>query len=165
MILIINGCCGVGKTTIAENLAQQLTKSIHIRADDVHNFIVNSEIVPEQIAITDDNILDLVKNFKRYSYEYIIIDNVYETKEHVNRVRDSLKQYDEYIVIIHLQCNINENIRRDKMRASEDIMGEQRIRELNAVFKPQIDEIGIVIDTTGLSIEKTLEIIKDKIGL
>ena len=64
LIIIINGACGVGKTTISEQLARRFERSVHIHGDYIHNFITNSEIVPEQIAVTDENISDLVKNFR-----------------------------------------------------------------------------------------------------
>ena len=157
MIIIINGACGVGKTTISEQLALHFEDSVHIRGDDIHNFITESKIVPEQIAITDENIKDLVKNFKSYGFKTIIIDNVYETKEHLNKVTKELKQYDEKTISIRIHCNFEDNIYRDKLRMDEDIMGEQRIRELYDIFASQGDGVGSVFNTSGLSIQESVE--------
>ena len=152
MILIVNGPCGVGKSTITKELENMFEDCVHIKADDVHCFIVNSEIIPEHIRITDINIELLVKNFISNGFQNIIIDNVYETQEHLVQVKKGLDQYDSAIYTILLYCELNENIRRDQARAPEDICGEKRVRELHEIMYKE-KGLGVIFDTTVLKKE------------
>ena len=78
MVIILNGPCGVGKTTLSKQLAKQLVNSVHIIGDEVHNFIVDSKINKEHIEVTNQNIVALTSNFLNYGFMNIIIDYVYE---------------------------------------------------------------------------------------
>jgi len=163
MIIIINGACGVGKTTLASKLALRFNKSVHIEADKIHNFITNSEIVKEQIEVTDKNINDLVENFKNYGYEIIIIDNVYETEEHLLQVVNSLQKFDADIITIRVCCEFKENIIRDRNRNLEDVMGRQMIEYLHKIFNITGNSLGTVVDTTNLSIEESVNILEETV--
>lgn len=148
MILIVNGPCGVGKSTVTKELEEKFDACVHIKADYVHCFIVNSQIIPEHIRMTDINIESLVKNFKMNGFKNIIIDNVYETTEHMNSVINNLKQYDEAVFSVLLYCELEENIRRDGMRPLDDICGEQRVRELHEIMYNQ-EGLGVIFDNTN----------------
>jgi ABC-type phosphate transport system ATPase subunit len=153
MIVIVNGPCGVGKSTIAKELENMFEDCAHIKADDVHCFIVNSEIIPEHIRMTDINIESLVKNFRANGFSNIIIDNVYEKVEHLIQIKQRLSQYDSEIYSILLYCELSENIRRDMKRDLGDVCGAKRVRELHEIMYKE-KELGITFDTTVLSKEK-----------
>lgn len=149
MILIVNGACGVGKSTVTKKLEEKFEACAHIKADDVHCFIVNSKIIPEHIQMTDINIESLVKNFKSNGFKNIIIDNVYETTEHINCVVSNLKQYDKDVFSVLLYCELQENIRRDSLRPFDDVCGEQRVRELHEILYNE-EGLGIIFDNTNI---------------
>lgn len=161
MIIIITGPSGVGKTTVSRELATFFDKCVHIRADDIHNLIVNSEVIPEQIALTDENIKDLVKNFTKHGYTEIILDNVYETPEHLQQVIQGLSQYVDEIVPFRLQCDLQENLYRNSIRDEYSYMEEERVVELHNILTQQGDSLGIVIDSTGLTVQETAKKIMD----
>lgn len=152
MILIINGPCGVGKTSISKELSNRLYSCININVDSIHNFIVNSDIIPEHIEVTDQNVTDLVKNYKNAQFENIIIDNVYETPEHLNRIIDSMKKYDNKIIPIRLLCSLDENIKRDASRRNEDVCGKERVCYLYSQLNRYDTQLGCVFDITQKSI-------------
>ena len=56
MIIILNGVCGVGKTTIASYISKKLESCVYLSGDLIHSFIVNNKIESQQLKITNDNI-------------------------------------------------------------------------------------------------------------
>lgn len=153
MLVIINGPCGVGKSTVSQCLSKKLDDCVYIRGDDVHNMIVDSQVILEHITITDQNISSLVKNFVSNGYKNIIIDNVYEEPSHLHAVVNELKKYIPDIYIFRLTCELKENIRRDGQRISVDVCGEKRVIELNEIYKNAQNGMGFVIDATHISAE------------
>lgn len=153
MILIINGPCGVGKTSISKVLSKKLFSCVNINVDSIHNFIVNSDIIPEHIEITDQNVTALVKNYKSAQFENIIIDNVYETPEHLNKIIKSIEKYDKKIIPIRLSCSLDENIKRDALRIEEDVCGKERVFYLYSQLNQYGTQLGCVFDVTKKSID------------
>ncbi|WP_240420353.1 AAA family ATPase [Paenibacillus periandrae] len=157
MIIIITGPSGVGKTTVCSLLASQLKSSVHINYDEVYNFIGADEITEEYLALTDENIADMVKNYRRYGFKYIIIDGVYETRTQYEAAYKQLLIHDQNIVSFMLYCEISENQKRNNSRSVMDLMTAQRINELNEVFRLMgPGGFDYTLDTTNLSLETTL---------
>lgn len=164
MIILINGPCGIGKTTISELIAQDLDNCCLIHGDDIHNSIVNSQIIPKHLQVTDANIDSMVHNFKEYGFENIIIDYVYEDVISFKEIVKKFEAYDQFVVPILLRCGLDENIRRDKLRKKEDVMGAERIRELYEVFQNFGSQLGYNIDVTDLSKEEVSMEVKNIIN-
>lgn len=164
MVLIINGPCGVGKSTISNHLENALESCVHISGDAVHCFIVNSEIIPEHVAVTDKNIESLVKNYKEAGFKNIIIDNVYENAAHLTRIKLGLGQYDSNIISVLLYCELQENIRRDANRVLDDICGAERVTYLHNQLYDQGNSLGEIVDVTNISCQEAVNKIKEIIS-
>lgn len=161
MIIILNGPCGVEKSMVAQLMAEQLDNTIYIKGDDVFNMIVNSEIIPEHIMLTERNMLSLIRSFVENGYKNYIIDFVYEEQYCLYRFVTELKKYVSDVFVIRLFCNLKENIRRDSKRKPEDICGRERVIELNKVFSNVDEKLGHVVDNILLSPNKTVEVIME----
>ena len=160
MVIIINGPCGVGKSTTSEILSGMLDRCVYINCDEVHNMVIGAPIDSLHIGLTDKNISSLVRNFAESGYDNIIIDNVYETESHLKRVLDDLKKNEIEIYVFRLTCDLFENIKRDGQRCEEDVCGENRVIELYKIFEDAGESVGHVIDVTFKSArEVALEII------
>lgn len=164
MVIILNGPCGVGKSTVAQKLAARLNKCVHIRVDDIRNFIVDAEINEEQNDIADINTLCITKNFVESGYNNIIIDNVFESSGHLSGFIKKIKLIDNDVHSFRLYASIEENIKRNLERRVENIMDESRVHELYDVFSDSGNEIGEMINTTNMSAEETAEIILKNIN-
>lgn len=156
MVIILNGPCGVGKTTLSKQLAKQLVNSVHIIGDEVHNFIVDSKINKEHIEVTNQNIVALTSNFLNYGFMNIIIDYVYEEESVLQEVVHTIQKMDPEVIAICITCSLKENIIRNKSRADADIMDEGRVKELNEILRRENNNVGILLDTSNLSIENSL---------
>ncbi len=161
MIIVLNGPCGVGKSTVAKLISEQLDHPIYIKGDDVLNMIVNSEIILEHVLLTERNLVRLVKNFTQGGYKNYIIDFVYEEQYCLDRFVTELKKFVRDVFVIRLFCDLEENVRRDRERDPEDICGRERVIELNEVFSGVGDQLGHAIDNTSLSPTETVELIMD----
>lgn len=161
MIIIVNGPCGVGKSTVAKLISEQLEYPIYIKGDDVLNMIVNSGINLEHVLLTERNLVSLVRNFAQSGYKNYIIDFVYEEQYCLKRFVTELKKCICDVFVIRLFCDLQENIRRDSERSSEDICGKERVIELNEVFSSVGDQLGYAIDNSSLSPMRTVELIMD----
>lgn len=161
MIIILNGPCGVGKSSVAKLISEQLEHPIYIKGDDVLNMVVNSEIILENILLTERNVVSLVKNFAQSGYKNYVIDFVYEEQYCLKRFVTELKKFIRDVFVIRLFCDLEENVRRDSERSSEDICGKERVIELNQVFSNVGDQLGHAIDNSALSPIRTVELIMD----
>ena len=157
MILIFNGPCGVGKSTISKNLAKRFENCVYINADDIRNSIIGGEINPTNVKVTDLNICCMVENFKRFGFDNIIIENVYEEDKHINEVISNLSKFDSNIMCFLLYCNLEENIKRDKLRPTEEICGEKRVTELYNIFQSLDKKLWNKVDISSLLIKESVE--------
>ena len=164
MIIILNGVCGVGKTTIASYISKKLESCVYLSGDLIHSFIVNNKIESQQLKITNDNIWLLSQNFKKNEFKYIIIDHVIESFDEFNKLKENLKKIDKEVLTFLLYCSVNTNITRDANRDEKDVCGKKRVLELNEVFDKNKHMHDFVIDTTHLTINQTGRIIIDFIN-
>ncbi|WP_106767819.1 AAA family ATPase [Paenibacillus faecalis] len=160
MIIIITGSAGIGKSTITGLLSKKIKSCVCIHSDSVHNFMVNANISLDFLKITDENISLLIKNFERHGFKNIIVDAVYETLEQFDLAINQFKKIDSNIVSIMLYCDLNENLRRNKLRNNEDIMPDDRIIELNKIFS-QHNHFDYKIDISNLSIAQSVQRVTD----
>lgn len=163
MIIILNGSCGVGKSTVAQVIASKLERSVHIRGDDLRNLVFDAKINEEQNMLVDRNVLSLVRNYNKSNYCNIIIDNVYENKQHLETLTEEIRKIDPCIYVFRLYVSLEENIKRNAGRKKESIMEESRVRELYEVFRGQGDSVGKVIDSSKLSVDETAGLILQRI--
>jgi gluconate kinase len=78
-IYILSGPCGVGKSTLAKELARNLKKSALIKGDDFLSMYEEGSAPPwdEQLIIMWKNILSLTQTFIQHDF-HVIIDTVVE---------------------------------------------------------------------------------------
>lgn len=164
MVLIINGPCGIGKTTLSKQLAKHLDNCILINGDEIHNFIMNNEVTDEQLELTNNNITSLVVNFLCVGYKNIIIDFVYENENHIQYIKEKI--YPTPIICVRISSELDINLQRNSSRQKDDVMSSERVQELYRVFLTKGDRLGYEVNTNGDTIEesvgKIFDLIKDK---
>lgn len=165
MFIIINGPCGVGKSSVSKYLSKKLKDCIYIKGDDVRSMIVDSQIVLKQIMLADKNILSLVENFARAGYKNIIIDNVYEQHTHLLRVVEELQKFNSELYVFRLTCDLCENIKRDGQRIPNDVCGKERVIELYNIYRNVGNCMGYVVDVTSISPEEAANEINEYLSM
>ncbi len=164
-IIAITGPSGAGKTTVAEKLAKQYEKCVHIDVDLVKHFIVTGFIYGPKSAgaaqwkLLGTNVGQLAKNFAMQGY--LVIVNGYMEKSS----RTEIDKFIEFSNKILLLPSVEENIKRDKGRTKEVRMGSKAVKTGQKYFR----ENGFysdfkIFDTSDDSIEKTIQKIKSYIN-
>ena len=144
--IIIRGSAGVGKTTIAKELARNLNADYfsfdEIMETNKLDTIVGDGIPSKNFVKANKLILDLIRNKKR-----VVLDGCFYRKKQINNLLNNLKTK---VHIFTLNADITECSERNKTRinplADEDI---KQVHNLVSRIK-----IGIMINTVGKSIKQ-----------
>jgi len=154
--IIIRGPAGVGKTTIAKELAKTLNANYfsfdEIMEENKLDTIVGDGIPSENFVKANEIILDLIRNKKR-----VVLDGCFYRKEQIDHLLNNLKTK---VHIFTLDADIPECSERNKTRmnplADEDI---KQVHKLVSKIK-----IGIIIITAGKSIKQIVSDILNQIN-
>jgi len=144
--IIIRGPAGVGKTTIAKELARNLNADYfsfdEIMETNKLDTIVGDGIPSKNFVKANILILDLIRNKKR-----VVLDGCFYRKKQINNLLNNLKTK---VHIFTLNADITECSEKNKTRinslADEDI---KQVHNLVSRIK-----IGIMINTVGKSIKQ-----------
>ena len=144
--IIIRGPAGVGKTTIAKELARNLNADYfsfdEIMETNKLDTIVGDGIPSKNFVKANIIILDLIRNKKR-----VVLDGCFYRKKQINNLLNNLKTK---VHIFTLNADITECSEKNKTRinslADEDI---KQVHNLVSIIK-----IGIMINTVGKSIKQ-----------
>jgi adenylylsulfate kinase-like enzyme len=157
-ILILTGACGVGKSTISKKWAK-LKKGAIIESDFFRNWIYNDIYdrfsKKEEMLVADLTFVS-AKEYLKHNMP-VAIENVW-TPSGLDKLKNDLENEfgNVSIKIVWLKCNLKENQRRDKLRATENQM-KDRVNIVNAELSeykwPQYLNI---LDTTNLTEMETL---------
>jgi adenylylsulfate kinase-like enzyme len=157
-ILILTGACGVGKSTISKKWAK-LKKGAIIESDFFRNWICNDIYdrfsKKEEMLVADLTFVS-AKEYLKHNMP-VAIENVW-TPSGLDKLKNDLENEfgNVSIKIVWLKCNLQENHRRDKLRATENQM-KDRVNIVNAELSEyKWPEYLNILDTTNLTEMETL---------
>lgn len=160
-LYIITGPAGVGKSTISQKLANSNNKSVLIEGDDIYHQVVGGYVQ----AWKKGNHLKTfwkvcITTIKIYLQDgFDVIFNYIVTPENLNLIKTEFKDYT--IKFIVLLVDENTLLLRDKNRPKDCQMKERCVTLLNS-FKNKNYNVKNILDTTNLSIDETINIIKNQ---
>jgi len=158
MIIFINGTINSGKTTVSKELQDRLIDAVHIEVDDLRNFasfLSLEEVIPH--ALEDS--LSLTKSWVQRGYHVIVSWPI--SVSHHEQFLDLSRELDVSLLTFTLKVR------------KEIAMSNRGGRELNSWELNRIEEIysdslipdvGVVIDSSDLSIEKTVNAVLDYVN-
>jgi shikimate kinase len=154
--IIIRGPAGVGKTTIAKELARNLNADYfsfdEIMEGNKLDTIVGDGIPSENFVKANEIILDLIKNKDR-----VLLDGCFYRKEQIDHLLNNLKAK---VHIFTLKADIAECSKRNNTRMNP--LADNDIKQVyNLVSKIKI---GIIINTSGKSIKQIVSDILNHIN-
>ena len=160
MIIIINGPCGIGKTSTAWALNELFDRAVMLDGDfigAVHPMEIHD---PQRVAYLYKTLAHLVGYHRREGgYRNFVINYVFEEPSSLTALKDRLAEFDGRIHAFRLVAT-NESIEA-RIRGRETEPGElawylNRYKELVAIQETaaQQGDLGAVIDTTERTVSE-----------
>ena len=169
-IVIITGSPGTGKTTTASIIAEKsdLKKSINLHTDDFYHYLAKGAVPPylpeaeEQNLIVIEAFLESAKRFVRGGYD-VIADGIIGPWFLEPWIKTAKENYEVHYII--LRADKKETLKRAVERKK---LNRETNIQLVEIMWEQFNNLGIyethTIDTTNLSVEETVSVIKEKIN-
>ena len=166
--ILITGIMASGKSTVAQQLAEQLPKSVHLRGDVFRKMMVNGR-VPMEPPLTDEAFAQLKLRYqiaataaRQYCeagftvvYQDVIIGDILKDVVAMHRT--------EFPLSVVVLCPSPEvALQRDSTRHKQTYTGWTP-EDLDRALREETPQIGLWLDTTNLSIEETVAMILNRI--
>lgn len=153
MIIVLNGPLGIGKSTLAEALAESIDHCVMLDGD--HLVAANPPPVDE-IEYLHSTIALLVAHCRRFGYRHFVIDHLWRTPAELADLRRRLLAVDcdADIRCFLLTLPLDENLRRIERRQSARAIDEQEFErhivaeERAALFERPAGDLGEPFDVS-----------------
>jgi guanylate kinase len=159
-LYLITGPAGVGKSTVSKAIADNLNKSALIEGDDIYNMIISGHVNPwldgNHLDLMWKNSISLIKNFLNDGFD--VVFNYIINKKNLEMIKREFNNYD--LIFVVLLVDEETIIKRDKERPLDVQMGIRSL-ELLKEFKNENFEEKYILNTTNLSIDETMDAIKN----
>ena len=161
-LYIITGPAGVRKSTISKELAKSYNKSALIEGDDIYHQVIGGFVQ----AWKEGNHLktfwkvcvNIIKTYLEDGFD--VVFNYIITPENLELIKTAFKDYNvKFVVLITDEATL---LARDKERPIDCQMGQRCLTLLNS-FKNRNYNSKNILDTSSLSVNKTVDIIKNDI--
>lgn len=158
-LYIITGPAGVGKSTISKRLANNSNKSVLIEGDEIYSQVIGGYVSAwkerNHLEVFWKVCLDMIETYLSYGYD--VIFNYIVTPNILEKIKDRFRNYTtKFVVLLTDEETI---LKRDSERPEDCQMKERCIVLLNSFKNKNYDDNNI-LDTTHLSIDKTVDIIQ-----
>jgi broad-specificity NMP kinase len=165
MIVIINGPCGIGKSTTAERVTWKFDRAVFLDGDyigSVHPFEIYDDARIEHLYQTLRHLVAF--HIERGDYHNFVIPYVFESPESLAHLRALLADLDDEIYTFRLVCDPQalEQRLRDSSRAPDDLSWYlNRAPELVRIQEAASHDgdLGYVVDTTARTPDEVADVI------
>ncbi|MGC9394265.1 MAG: AAA family ATPase [Anaerolineae bacterium] len=155
MISIINGPCGIGKSTTAEHVTWKFDRAVFLDGDyigAVHPFEIYDDARIEHLYQTLRHLIAF--HIEHGDYHNFVIPYVFEVPESLARLRTLLAELDDEIYAFRLVCDaqVLEQRLRDSSRSPDEVAWHlNRAVELVHIQEAAArnGDLGHVVDTTA----------------
>ena len=111
MIIVLNGPLGIGKSTLAEALSENIDRCVMLDGDKVA-----ATNPPASLEHLHTTLALLVAHHRRYGYRHFVIDHVWTSPQQLADLRRRLADIDDDIRCFLLTLPVDENLRRIERR-------------------------------------------------
>ena len=154
MFILLNGPLGIGKSTLAEALAESIDDCVMLDGD--HLVAVNPP-AQDEVEHLHSTIALLVAHHRRFGYRHFVIDHYWRSREEMADLEHRLLQIDGhasvhcFLLTLPLDENLRRIERRQRARALDETELEQRtVAEERAVlFETSVADLGEPFDVSA----------------
>lgn len=152
MILVLNGPLGIGKTTLAEALAESLEGCVMLDGDAL---VAANPPQADELEHLHSTIALLIPHHRRFGYRHFVLDHIWRSPEELDDLRRRLAPLDDDIRSFLLTLPAAENIqrieRRARSRAIDELEWERKTvaEERQALAGSQPGSLGEPFDVSG----------------
>jgi GrpB-like predicted nucleotidyltransferase (UPF0157 family)/predicted kinase len=166
MIVIINGPCGIGKTSVAWELASRFDRAMMLDGDyigAVHPFEIYDDARVTYLYQTLQHLI--AYHIAHGDYHNFVVNYVFETPESLVVLRHLLADLDDEIYAFRLTASdeaVEDRIRQREQESDADLRWHlKRYKELVAIQEQAATrgDMGFVIDTTASSASQVADAI------
>ncbi|AJT42211.1 phosphotransferase-like protein [Psychromicrobium lacuslunae] len=163
--LILSGTPAAGKSTVARLLCERMTRSAHVKGDDVSPMIVSGGVAvnaepraeaERQLLLRAHNICALANNFSEFGF-YPVLDHVLPNRGVLNLMLSLLRP--RPVLLVTLAPSIEVATQRNADRQAQERV-HYGFAELRAEMKAEFADCGWYFDTSELSAEETADAIQ-----
>lgn len=165
--VLITGIMASGKSSVAQNLAEQLPKSVHLRGDIFRKMLVNgrADIVP---PLLEEAMAQLRLRYQlaamvanRYCAEgFTVIYRDVIIGAFLDEVIDLYKDYPLYIVVL---CPSPETVFQRDANRHKHTYGSWTPEALDRTLREETPHLGLWLDTSMLSVQETISSILEQL--
>jgi predicted kinase len=161
-IILITGIMAVGKSTVAQGVAERLPRSVHLRGDLFRRMIVNgraemglelSAQASAQLRLRYQLAVSVAKQYRAAGfsvvYQDIVIGN--ELREVINELAG------EPLHVIVLCPSPDAIAAREAGRNKTGYSSDFTVADFDRVFRAQTPRVGFWLDSSTLSVQETVD--------
>lgn len=163
-IFVVTGIQAAGKSTVAQALAERLPKSVHVHGDAFRRMVVNGrvEMGPadppaeafRQLRLRYALAAKVADGYADAGFTVVLQDIV--LGEHLTEMVGALRTRPCYVVV--LAPNAEVVAQREAARAKVAYQpGDSGIAGLDAYLREQTPRIGLWLDTSELTVDRTVD--------
>src|SRR5258708_5633278 len=126
MIIVLNGPLGIGKSTLAESLAESIDRCVMLDGDHLVQANPRSFDPLEHLHST---ITLLVAHHRRFGYLHFVVNHIWTSPAELADLRRRLVEMDDDIRCFLLTLPAKENLERIERRASARALDEREFEQ------------------------------------
>jgi thymidylate kinase len=154
MIIVLNGPLGIGKSTLAEALAETIDQCVMLDGD---HLVAANPPPADEIEHLHSTIALLVAHHRRFGYRHFVIDHIWRSPAELADLRRRLLDVDAQAEIrcFLLTLPLDENLRRIERRQSTRALDEHELErrtvaeERELLFDRAVGDLGEPFDVSA----------------
>lgn len=168
-VILITGVMAAGKSTVAQALAERLPMSVHLRGDMFRRMIVNgraelgfdlTEEARAQLHLRYRIAVNVARHYAEVGFTVVYQDII---------LGDTLRQVAAWfgetpVDVVVLAPDAAEVARREVARSKTGYAGIEDVAAFDRVLREETPRKGLWLDTTGMTVQATVEAILGRIG-
>lgn len=161
-IFLITGLMAAGKSSVAQALAERLTKSVHLRGDLFRRLIVNgrvemgfdlSEEALAQLNLRYDIAVNVAKMYLASGFTVVYQDIILgQTLEQIVRKFQPAPLY-----VVVLCPNVDAIVARELGRGKRGYHRLADVASFDRVLREETPRLGLWLDTSVMTVEQTVD--------